>query len=202
MITRIVRTLLLLFCFILTVSPTAIGQSSDGPSATPDKSLSNLVQRLKATKDPLVILDFVHWPTAFRNMPERERQGIRVSSPEDLKAHFQKLFQNPDGFLKDQLSAKFPGLSDEKRREIERNQGRLVAAMKDQRQRMQERLARTDYQIGKVEANGNNSTIELVSVLEGETKISKVKLERVGNAWYLPSVRFVQDQKSGGGDDK
>ena len=200
MINRIVRTFFVLLWFTLAIGPMAIGQSRDGPGTSPDQSLSNLVQRLKATKDPLVILDFVHWPTAFKNMPARERQAIRVSSEADLKSHFQKLFQNPDGFLKDQLSAKFPGLSEEKRKEIEHSQARLVAAMKDQRQRMQERLSKTDYQIGKVDANGNNANIELISMLEGETKISKVKLERVGSTWYLPSVRFVQEQKGGGED--
>jgi hypothetical protein len=200
MLTRIARAVIILLCVSLTVCFTALGQGSTGPGTSPDKTLTSLVQRLKATKDPLVILDYVHWPTAFKNMPDHERQAIKINSADELKGYFQRLFQNPDSMLNDQISSKFPGMSDDKRKELQETAVRMAAVMKDQRQRMQERLAKTEYQIGKVEAAGDNATVELISMLDGQTKISKVKLEKVGNAWYLPSVRFVQEQKGTGED--
>ena len=87
----------ILFVIIFFLATTA----SAAPN--PEDRVEELFSRLKKEKDITVTLDYIHWPTVYRHVPEHSLGSLGVSGPEQYKAKMKTLMTDPRAVMAEQL---------------------------------------------------------------------------------------------------
>jgi len=57
----------------------------------PEKVVEDMLNKLKETSDYSVVVDFMHWPSAFESIGAAERKRLGIESAEQLKEHSRKI---------------------------------------------------------------------------------------------------------------
>ncbi|MCB0360196.1 MAG: hypothetical protein KDD44_11185, partial [Bdellovibrionales bacterium] len=85
------------------------GAAADDPSA----ALRKILSRLKDAGKPTAILGDVHWPTVFAQLSPSDRRSMHAATPEQLRAHYQRLWTDPGEVLKEAFRSRVEQLSEE-----------------------------------------------------------------------------------------
>jgi len=160
--------------------------------------VSEMIGRLKSERDPAVLLEYVHWDTAFRNFPEDQRREIQVSNPAEFRGYFEGFFRDPADFVQRQMQSRMSGMSSDQKQMLEAQFKQLANQMLDKRRRMDEKMSRAEYRIGEVEVEGNAATVELITTLDGQTRAQTLPLELINGRWFLPTMKFVESSSASG----
>ena len=77
--------------------------------------VEEIVNRLKETGNAAVVLDYVHWPTAFENLPVSDRRLMEISSAEEFRSYVNGMVTNPQEFVRREYTTRLnasapPGL--------------------------------------------------------------------------------------------
>ncbi|MCB0346393.1 MAG: hypothetical protein KDD66_14835 [Bdellovibrionales bacterium] len=164
--------------------------SAAAAEMTPAQTLEKIVASLKANPGIAGIADFVHWQTAFEQMPAPQLKEMGISSPEDLKKFYIEAQNDPGAIIRRQMKQR--GLPAEQAQMMEQH----IAAMSTQlKQRMDEqhtKIKRTTFEIGEASVNGSEAKIPLTTSVDGKQKEDVVTLRKYGNEWLLPGLAFLE----------
>jgi hypothetical protein len=169
-----------------------------GEDQGPRLVVQSIAGDLQREKNPAVILNYVHWPSAFSSLKAEERTRLKITSPEGMKNYFEGFFRDPGEFLKKELTERLEAMPQEKRASYAERFDHSVALMKKKQSEMKQRLASTSYSTGRVSVDGENARVELVSTVQGETRRELIPLVKVNGRWYLPSPSALVGRVSGG----
>jgi len=182
-------TICLLFCIqVVSVAPASA-------QAAPEEMVIEMVDRLKSERDPSVLLEYVHWDTAFDNFPEEQRREIDVSSPGEFRGYFEGFFRDPANFIQKQMKGRMAGMTPEQQQMMQAQFEQMAASMVEKRRKIDEKMSRAEYKVGQIDLKGNTATVELITSLDGQTRSQSLPLELINGKWYLPTMKFV-DGKS------
>lgn len=173
---------------VLTATPTA---SERGPR----ELIEEMLARLKATHEPVVILDYIHWPSAYAAYPESETKMKQIDTPQQLESYMRAVLSDPQKYLRDQLAQRMSKLPEDMAAKLRASTDRVVESMAMLKERMAQRISDTQYRIGKVTMlGGDHAEIELIAVLDEDERSSIVKLVKIENRWYLPTVEYAKSE--------
>lgn len=162
--------------------PFEIAHAESDPRAL----VQRIVNDMKEERSPSVILAYVHWPTAYADLPVAERTRMRVSSPEGMRRYFERFFTDPRAFLQEDLANR-PGLTASEREDAAEEIEKVVELMTEKQGDIRRRIERTTYQVEEPRITGNRALVQLVSSLDGVTHREPIALVRINGDWYLPS---------------
>ncbi|MCC6931868.1 MAG: hypothetical protein IT292_01245 [Deltaproteobacteria bacterium] len=160
-------------------------------AAGPEEMLRGVVESLKTSGDPKVLLKNVHWQTAFDNLSDYQRQTMKVGSPQALENYYVRLFDDPAGAIKAQLEDYTVGMNDEAKKLNAEQINRVASLMKTQIEEGKQKLKSVQYEIGQADIKDNRAIIKLTSIHAGKTAETYVKMIRIGDRWYFPSLDIV-----------
>ena len=164
-------------------------------TSTPKAIVEEMVTRLKASGDATVVLDYVHWPTAFANLPLNERRLMEISSPEELREYVKSMVSNPQEFVRKEFASRMQNVAPKDRETAKHDMEITVAKIQEQKTQIQKSISRTEYKIGEPDQTSDtNVTIPIIASLDGQTKTSSVALQQIEGKWYLPAMDFVYSQ--------
>lgn len=161
---------------------------------TPEGTVQEMLTRLKQERDPAVMLQYVHWQSAFDNFPSAQRQEMGVDSPAAFQKYFENFFKDPSHFMREQLRGRLDALPENQRAAVQSQMDHMVQMFAEKRKEMDEKMGRTEYTIGSVDKQGNAATVEITSSLDGNQRTQRIPLEFIDGRWYLPTMKFVQDK--------
>lgn len=157
------------------------------------KRAQEMIDRLQKTSDPVVILDYVHWPSAFAAYPAEEKQVSDIKTPEELKEYTRAILSDPQKFMNErfeQIAARAPP---EVAKQMRESSKQVMAAMGEIKRRISARIKDTQYSIERVDIiSDGRAKVVLRIVLDQERKRSPVIFEKHDGVWYLPSIDFAQ----------
>lgn len=160
----------------------------------PGVVVQEILDRLKKEEDPSVILDYVHWPSAWKSFPQSQRDQMGISSEEDFKSYFETFFQEPEEFVQKYVLARYKNsdtkLSDE-------SLERMADMMKRKKDEIKQKMKNTTYALGDISTQGNAATVEVKSTLDGKTKTQTLPLQSIDGKWYLPTMKFLEENQTG-----
>lgn len=156
-----------------------------------------MLSRLKQTGEPVVILDYVHWPSAYANFPEAERRAMGITNADQLKAHVTKMLSDPSGFARERAQEMIANLPADRQAKVREQMNQMAAGLEAKTSEMRTKMSRIDYAVGNARIQGAFADVPIVSTLDGQTKTSDIKLQFIEGSWYLPTFEFAKAQSAG-----
>jgi len=154
---------------------------------SPSDTVRKIIAELKSTKDMAVVLEHVHWPTAYKNNPSLG--PTKASSPEELKDQYKKVLTDPAAVMRQQMAAS--GRSEMPEAQLKMVMQRLEQQITQMKAEMGEKIGRTEYQISGEEISGDRAVVTVTSELDGKSDTSDVDLILIDGKWYLSSFEGV-----------
>ena len=163
--------------------------------SSPEGVIAEMTSRLKSSRDPVVILDYVHWPSAYAAYPEDQKRLQNLVSPEALATHMKGALGDPEHYLKEQFESRAQRMPPELATKLRASSDALVESMRQVRAHIQERIGDTTYRVVRSESvSPERARVILAITLGEETKESTIELQRIEGRWYLPTIDFARDE--------
>ncbi len=185
-----IRKALRVLSFIVYILVPAICLAAPS-TGKPEVVVQSMLTELKSEADPAVLLDYVHWPTAWKSFPQTQRDKIGIRSPEELKEYFENFFKDPDQFIEKYIMSRYEGSQALPEQSITK----MAETMKRKKAQMREKMKNTSYEIGKSTIQGNAASVEIVSTLNGKSKSQTLPLQNIDGKWYLPTMKLLDDSQ-------
>ena len=181
---------LMALSFFISISPAA---AEVGPKET----VEIVLQQIKQKGGPAGMMDYVHWDSAYNNLPEIEKKNFNVQSSSELKELYKVMFENPDLFMKQQMRKRFGNLEPNQKAAFETQLDQMANMMKEKIKEQKDKMARTNFTIGDVDVEGDNATVKVTSALDGKTKQTDVKLVKIDGKWLFPGFQMAAQHGKG-----
>ena len=172
--------------------------SAAAEAVSPEATVQEIVAKMKSEGTPAVIVEYVNWPKAYSQFPEKQKEQLEVKSPEEMKAFFKEMLAHPSVVMKKQMEARLSTVPPEKMEEAKQSIAKIEEMMKAKEVEMKDRLTTTVYEIGKSEVKGDQATVKLTQTYKDQKRTEDVTLEKDGDRWMLPSVNMVGKQEEHG----
>ncbi len=154
----------------------------------PSKVLEKLVAELKKSGEPAVIVDYVHWPTAWKALKPEEKAMTKSNSPAELKEYFRKFLSDPKKVLRGQIEGHLVGLDGGDQGAMEERISSIIAQVEEQFTQGSEVLVNSEYQVGKEVIDGYKAHVELKSSYQGQSKLESIDFIKIEDHWLLPKM--------------
>ncbi|MCB0318121.1 MAG: DUF4878 domain-containing protein [Bdellovibrionales bacterium] len=178
---------------LLTIIVLFIPILSFASSSTPKEIVQSVVEEMKASGSPSPILDHVHWPTAYSSFPAAERRAMGVNSPEELKSHMRSVMSNPKAFMQQQMDARIGGMPQQQQEMMKQAMLGMMSQVDEKIKEMKQKIVNTEYEISNEIISGNNATVDITALLDGNVKNTTVEMRKIDGEWYFPTVDFAKE---------
>jgi Domain of unknown function (DUF4878) len=175
---KILLAILMLGCFA------QIAVAADSP----EDVVTKMVADLKKDGGPLGVINYVHWQTAFDGLPEQEKKGMGVNTPEELKTFYQNLYTDPSAFFQKQMTARMGNVPAEQQAAMKAQMDQMSAQMKEKFAKAKEDIKKTDFEITNSKIDGDKAVVHVSTTLDGAKKEDDINLIKIDDKWYLPSL--------------
>ncbi len=164
---------------------------------TPAHTVQEIINKMKETQSPVVVLDYVNWEKAFQRFPAVQKEQLKVSTPDQLKKFFDNMLRNPSAVVRERINQEINKAAPEQQENLKKNLELVVAAIAKKEDEMKKRISSTSYEVGAVEVKGGIATVMLTQTYNGEKKTEKVILEKEGERWMLPTADLGNNSGQG-----
>jgi hypothetical protein len=162
---------------------------------TPEAVVSEMMAKIKAAGSPAPFIDYVNWPLAFKSAPEQMKAQMKVTSADQMKTTFQRMFTDTKAFFHEQMKDRLAAVPEDKRAMAEAQLEKMNQMIDQQQAQMKEQIQQTDYSVGKATVEGNSARVMLTQSYQGQTREREVQLTKEGGAWLLDSATIFQEQE-------
>lgn len=158
--------------------------------STPDGTVKEFVEKIKAAGSPSPIVEYIDWARAFAEFPEAQKSQLKITSADGMKTFFKEMLANPAKAMKAQMEARLAQLPPEQQESAKASLVQLETMMQQKEAEMKDRIAKTEYKIEgtEVDPTGKKATVKLTQTYQGQAKTEEIKLEKTGERWLLPSL--------------
>ncbi len=156
--------------------------------STPDGTVKEFVEKIKAAGSPSPIVEYIDWTRAFADFPEAQKSQLNITTADGMKSFFKEMLANPAKAMKAQMEARLAKLPPEQQESAKASLAQLETMMQQKEAEMKDRIAKTEYKIESTEVNGAKATVKLTQTYQGQAKTEEIKLEKIGDRWLLPSL--------------
>lgn len=172
----------LLVTFFLAITPAFA-------ASTPEAAATEAIAKMQMAKDLLVVLDYVHWETAFKMMSSAERADLNVSSASELRSLYRKLVADPASYLRSNVLAVQAATS---------FGGPIVEAMAQgfafSVEKAKQQIVGAIYTVSSISSTSNAAYVEISASGSLGQYQKKVQLIKIQDKWYVPSPREFDSQ--------
>lgn len=175
----------LIFSFMAVLAVGLVGPFIPNAIAVPDPSdtVRAIIQDMKAKKDMGVVLDHVHWPSAFKGNPAAAQLG--ATTPEELKNKMKAAMTDPMSVLEEHLDAQMGSMPPAQKDQFLKMMAKTVEGSK---QKMVDDLVATEFTVGKSIVEGENAKVEVTTLKKGKEEKDTVELILVDGKWFLTNM--------------
>lgn len=170
------KKLLLLFAVLIFSLP---GYSA----ASPELAAQNAINEMQKSRDLAVVLDYIHWETAYKTMTAAEKAELKVDSPSQLRALYTKLVKDPAAYLRSNMQ-RDPAASGTSPVVEAMAQGFAFSV-----EQAKQRIITADYKVFPVSSTKHTAYVEILATSNLGTYKKKVQLIQIKDKWYAPSPR-------------
>lgn len=167
-------------------------------AASPESRVKEMIRKLNSSGSYSALLDYIHWPSSFSELPAAERKKMGVRRPEDLKQRVKSLMENPEKVFQEQWQARVKSMSPEQKQVMEGVYKQQLGKMSATLTEMKEKVRRTRYKVLDSSTKGDSAVVTVEGVVDGRTKLREIDLKKIQGQWYLPSMNFGKGQMSPG----
>lgn len=148
---------------------------------TPEVAAEQAIAEMQKSKDLVVVLDYVHWETAYKTMSPTEKADLKVSSAAELRALYTNLIKDPASYLRNNLQTAKTSASP------------VVEAMAQgfaySVEQAKQRIINADYKVSPISTTKHTAYVEILATSNLGTYQKKVQLIQIKDKWYAPSPR-------------
>ena len=183
-----------LFCLCLLIAGFVSISFTANAANDPTDTVKAAIEAIKQTGDPAAMIEYVHWDTAFADLPAEQKKSMKVSSGAELKNFFLQFFKDPSIMIKpkiEEMKAKVPA---EKQAQFEQQMLALTTTMQQKLAEAKEKLKTIQYEIGKATVVGDSASVPLTSTIDGKSSTKELKLINIDGKWYFPSLMLTGKQ--------
>ncbi|HMO18545.1 MAG TPA: rhodanese-like domain-containing protein [Oligoflexia bacterium] len=163
---------------------------------SPEKLVMGAINMMKTAGNPSPIVDFIDWDLVYSETPPKNREIMKVKSPEDLSAFYRKVLMSPSSEIGNLLESKLEGnvkSGDDKNLSVKAQQvlAKLRGRLEEKEKEVSDKLANSEYKIDTIKSSGDSALVKLEQTYKGETKSDTLKLHKKNGIWYLSSLSSV-----------
>lgn len=151
----------------------------------PQAVLQKIMNRLKQTGDPRVVMEYVDWQTQFNRLTPEQRQAFAITSPAEYRAFAERALTNPSSEMRGSLKKELAGAKPEDQKIADDAARQVEATFNQRREEVKRDIMAADYRVGAAKITGSTAKVELTTTLRGESSTSEVDFIRVGDRWLL-----------------
>jgi len=173
--------------------------SSAFAEVQPAEVVTEMIAKIKAEKNPAVIANYVHWPTAFKALDPKQKRLLEVNTADELKTYYKNLLNDPRTIILSQLEKHIQDLPEDKQAAIKARLSGIADQASSEFQKKKNKFLDSDYTVGESKISGDAASVEIFTNSQGEKKSESLSLIKVDNRWYLPSVDKLGKDSNGPG---
>lgn len=165
---------------------------------TPDGTVLELLSELKNTQNPLVVVDYVNWESAYQ-IYSQNQGGLdsEASSPDKLRNLYRLLFTGSPGLILKKIAPRLANISSaEQRKILDHLKSINEGALRSGEKLRDPNLATLLFEIRKTQIDGSRATVDLFITDKGKSRLEKLPLIKTGEVWLLERVCIVEDPLS------
>ena len=165
--------------------PTVVG------SRIPTQTVLSLIQELKTSEDPTVVLKYVAWDAAFEKLAPNQKSALGIDSPESLRKYYLEFYTNPNlVFIRD-IKKRLENFPPQKREELRKfiltQEG--VSVPPQRYTRVQDQY----FEIVSEKVENATAEVELSISEKGEYFRLTLFLVPVEGRWLLECFQLIKD---------
>ena len=176
--------LIVLFCLV--------NVSFSYADVPPESAISDMLSMLRARGNPLPLLDYVDWETAYKKLDsEQLPKGLiaDVKSPQDYRSQVKRILENPERFVNAQAKSIIRDLKPKDRAVANQFLPLLPQLIESEIERFKQKQKRTRYKVGTAKLTENLAKVPIESDFEGKKQMHTISLIKKGTRWYLTSPK-------------
>ena len=174
------KNFLLAFLLLLSVS-------SAHAANTPEQVVNEMLSQMKAAGNFAPVVEFIHWPTAYKQMIEGRPNSVFVaSSPVELKEVVRKFVTQPGELVKEKFGPAMAALPAEQRAALDTMLAQQLAKVDAQKKAREAELVKATFRIKKSEVTGGKAKVEVEQTMDGKIDFWSLNLQQIDGSWYLP----------------
>ena len=162
----------------------------------PEEAVQEMVTKLKQAGDYAVLLDYVHWETAFTQMSAQEKQALQAQNPSQLKTVVKEFLISPKKAILSKVGKDMEALPSEQKEMMTKMLTQQAEQIQTERAKRNQEIKRTEFKVGNAKVNGSRASVEVTELLDGQSKTRNIDLVLIANRWWLPSSDFAQKKQA------
>jgi len=154
----------------------------------PDVTMNNILTEIAAKDTVLVAYNYVDWDGFYQNLSTVNRQHYQVSSAEELKIFFEKLYKEPADYLSNKNLITLPyiqGMKEEDLQQIDEALDEVKTQLREVLLRGLAQLPKTKLSTDGVTQNGVIANVKVKAEVGGDSEEVTLILAKSGDKWVI-----------------
>lgn len=176
------------------VLPPPVPKPTVAGSRNPTQTVLSLIQELKASEDPTVVLKYVAWDVAFEKLAPNQKSALGIDSAEGLRKYYLEFYTNPNlVFIRD-IKKRLENFPPPKREELRK----FILTQESVRVAPQRytRIQDQYFEIVSEKVENASAEVELSISEKGEYSRLTLFLVPIKGHWLLECFQLIKDPLS------
>lgn len=183
---RFLSTYSILFVLSVVVLNAEVCKADAGPEPV----IKEIIAKLKETGSPIALMDYIHWESVLETLPPKLREQRKLTTAAQLKAFYSEAFDDPAKFMAKQLEENISKVPADRQALARQHMATIIDSVKKKMDTARDQVRRTEFEIGKVQRNGDKADVEVIGRLDGTDKRQHLNLKKVDGKWLLTTLDF------------
>ncbi len=156
------------------------------------QTVEQLLGKLQKSGSLTEVLEYVHWPTAYKNLTPEQSRMLEVGSPQALRSTTENLLKNPGKALTERLTSRFGNVAPEQKAMIEQMLSQQTSEVNRKIQDAQAQMKRAQYKILKTQEQGATATVLVQAEVDGKVDQRPIQMSKIDGRWYLSTSNMSE----------
>ena len=174
---------------------TVLFASTASAAPTPETTVKEIVDKIKAAASPSPIIEYVDWDGAFQGLPEEQKAMMKITSSSEMKGLYRKILEDPIAAMKEKMKEQMATIPAEQQAAAQQQMAHMEEMIGQQKAKMTEQIKATEYEIGKSTVDGDKATVKLTQSYQGQKREEEIALVKKGDKWLLSSVDMFKPRQ-------
>ncbi len=154
---------------------------------TPEQVVNEMLTKMKAAGNFSPVVEFIHWPTAYKQMLEGKPNAVFVaSSPNELKEVVRKFVVAPSELVKEKFAPTMAALPEEQRKSMEAMLSQQLSKVDQEAKQRAADLVQATFKVKNTTVSNGGAKVEVEQTIAGKVDLWTLNLQQIDGEWYLP----------------
>lgn len=156
--------------------------------STPKGTVIEVIKALKKKGSYEAVLNFIHWPSAFKDLRNEEKKAFNISSPNDLRKYLAKAVANPEQLMRKRFEIMLAGKSEEEKRKFNQVLDKQLEQIRVRQKQLKQKIKDSSFSIVGVKQGQDTAQVELKARFNNTSETKPLNLIKVSDKWYLTAA--------------